>query len=183
MVSTSFSIPMHTVRGLDNEGVQQLVGTRSSASSSEASSSPPGATTVRGGRRLTPDTGSEDEDEDELEVGHGQMRKPDHEEYELQEGIRGKEGNEGPARRLSDGCESSLRRQRRQLYNPEEERSVVRKFDRKLVVFLAGLYLLSFLDRSSTVCSSPLGPMLWREEVMLIWIHRHRQCPHCRHGR
>lgn len=36
-----------------------------------------------------------------------------------------------------------------QLYTPDEERNVVRKFDRKLVVFVALLYMLSFLDRSS----------------------------------
>lgn len=36
-----------------------------------------------------------------------------------------------------------------QLYTPDEEREVVRKFDRRLVVFVAGLYMLSFLDRSS----------------------------------
>jgi len=36
-----------------------------------------------------------------------------------------------------------------QLYTPDEERVVVRKFDRRLVVFVAGLYMLSFLDRSS----------------------------------
>ena len=36
-----------------------------------------------------------------------------------------------------------------QLYTPDEERAVVRKFDRKLVVFVALLYMLSFLDRSS----------------------------------
>ena len=36
------------------------------------------------------------------------------------------------------------------LYTPEEERSVIRKFDRHLVLFVAFLYMLSFLDRSST---------------------------------
>jgi hypothetical protein len=36
-----------------------------------------------------------------------------------------------------------------QLYTPDEERAVVRKFDRKLVLFVALLYMLSFLDRSS----------------------------------
>ncbi|TGO46584.1 hypothetical protein BOTNAR_0578g00040 [Botryotinia narcissicola] len=36
-----------------------------------------------------------------------------------------------------------------QLYTPDEERIVVRKFDRKLVVFVALLYMLSFLDRSN----------------------------------
>lgn len=34
-------------------------------------------------------------------------------------------------------------------YTPEEENEVVRRFDRRLVPFLALLYLLSFLDRSS----------------------------------
>ena len=34
-------------------------------------------------------------------------------------------------------------------YTPEEERVVVRKLDRRLVLFLALLYMLSFLDRSS----------------------------------
>lgn len=34
-------------------------------------------------------------------------------------------------------------------YTEDEERAVIRKFDRKLVFFLAFLYLLSFLDRSS----------------------------------
>jgi hypothetical protein len=36
-----------------------------------------------------------------------------------------------------------------QLYTPDEERAVVRKFDRRLVIFVALLYMLSFLDRSS----------------------------------
>ncbi|EGZ73553.1 MFS general substrate transporter [Neurospora tetrasperma FGSC 2509] len=34
-------------------------------------------------------------------------------------------------------------------YTPEEEREVVKKFDRKLVLFVALLYMLSFLDRSN----------------------------------
>ncbi|KAK0641567.1 major facilitator superfamily domain-containing protein [Cercophora newfieldiana] len=36
-----------------------------------------------------------------------------------------------------------------QLYTPDEEKAVVRKFDRRLVVFVAVLYMLSFLDRSN----------------------------------
>jgi hypothetical protein len=39
------------------------------------------------------------------------------------------------------------------MYTAEEERIVIAKFDRKLVLFLALLYLLSFLDRSSTFMS------------------------------
>lgn len=35
------------------------------------------------------------------------------------------------------------------VYTADEERAVVRKFDRRLVLFVALLYLLSFLDRSS----------------------------------
>ena len=34
-------------------------------------------------------------------------------------------------------------------WTSEEEQAVVRKFDRRLVLFMALLYLLSFLDRSS----------------------------------
>ncbi|KAK5660387.1 hypothetical protein OQA88_12930 [Cercophora sp. LCS_1] len=36
-----------------------------------------------------------------------------------------------------------------QLYTPDEEKAVVRKFDRRLVVFMAVLYMLSFVDRSN----------------------------------
>jgi len=35
------------------------------------------------------------------------------------------------------------------LYTPDEEQSVIKKFDRRLVLFVALLYMLSFLDRSS----------------------------------
>jgi len=45
------------------------------------------------------------------------------------------------------------------LYTPDEERSVVKKFDRRLVLFVALLYMLSFLDRSSryTLVRDPLA--------------------------
>ncbi|KAI0430406.1 major facilitator superfamily domain-containing protein [Xylaria sp. FL1042] len=36
-----------------------------------------------------------------------------------------------------------------QLYSPDAERAVVRKFDRRLVLFLAFCYMLSFVDRSN----------------------------------
>lgn len=48
-------------------------------------------------------------------------------------------------RRRSDGTEQSF-----MLYTPDEEQSVVKKFDIRLVLFIALLYMLSFLDRSST---------------------------------
>lgn len=41
-------------------------------------------------------------------------------------------------------------------YTLEEEKEVVRIFDRRLVPFLALLYLLAFLDRSSMRCSCAL---------------------------
>lgn len=52
----------------------------------------------------------------------------------------------GHRRRLSAETTRSY-----QLYTPDEERAVVRKFDRRLVAFVAFLYMLSFLDRSSTL--------------------------------
>jgi hypothetical protein len=36
-----------------------------------------------------------------------------------------------------------------ELYTPDEDRAVLKKLDRKLVSFMAMLYCLSFLDRSS----------------------------------
>lgn len=35
------------------------------------------------------------------------------------------------------------------LYTPDEERAVLKTFDRRIVLFIALLYMLSFLDRSS----------------------------------
>ena len=49
-----------------------------------------------------------------------------------------------PRRRRSDGTEQSF-----VLYTPDEEQAVIKKFDRRLVLFIALLYMLSFLDRSS----------------------------------
>jgi hypothetical protein len=74
----------------------------------------------------------EDEDEDEDDVG-GYL-----------DGI-------GIRRRASVSTVQSY-----QLYTPDEERAVVRKFDRKLVLFVALLYMLSFLDRSSNSFPSSL---------------------------
>jgi hypothetical protein len=39
--------------------------------------------------------------------------------------------------------------QRYELYSPEEDKKVLKKLDRRVVLFIAFLYLLSFLDRSS----------------------------------
>lgn len=42
-------------------------------------------------------------------------------------------------------------------YSPEEEREVIKRFDRRLVPFLALLYMLSFLDRSSEYSGRPIS--------------------------
>jgi hypothetical protein len=101
--------------------------------------------------RLTPDSDSDDSD---LEIGEGELG----ESFKLQSRSRyvekeaeagedddaDEEYNDGGPRRGSASTVHSF-----QLYTPDEERAVVRKFDRKLVLFVALLYMLSFLDRSS----------------------------------
>jgi hypothetical protein len=64
----------------------------------------------------------------------------------------------GLSRRASASTVASF-----QLYTPDEEQAVVRKFDRKLVLFVALLFMMSFLDRSSmrmffTVLDLPRTP-------------------------
>ena len=51
---------------------------------------------------------------------------------------------------ISDGDSDHVAEESRQeLYSAVEERAVIRKLDRRLVLFVALLYMLSFLDRSS----------------------------------
>lgn len=51
-----------------------------------------------------------------------------------------------------------------QLYTPDEDKAVRRKFDRKLVLFVALLYMLSFLDRSSkSHCADTMDHVLWEK--------------------
>lgn len=69
----------------------------------------------------------------------------------------------GGSRRMRGASNKKKKRRRRrqsastvasfQLYTPDEELAVRRKFDRKLVLFVTLLFLLSFLDRSSTFCT------------------------------
>lgn len=40
-----------------------------------------------------------------------------------------------------------------ELYTPDEERAVLKRLDRRLVLFMGLLYMLSFLDRSSMSCA------------------------------
>ncbi|OBU00453.2 hypothetical protein VE01_01472 [Pseudogymnoascus verrucosus] len=96
--------------------------------------------------RLTPEPDSGDSDFDDDYNGH--------ESIELQS--QDKEADfEAPLRTGDDGSNTFPRRgsasttQSFQLYTPDEERAVVRKFDKRLVLFVALLYMLSFLDRSN----------------------------------
>jgi hypothetical protein len=118
---------------------------------SPSASSSSGPTGSGGDRRLTPDTGSDAEDdfEDDEDVGDGA------EDDELRERTGRKDEEDGPS-----SLDERRPRRQRQLYTPEEEQAVVRKFDRRLVVFMAFLYMLSFIDRSSThLCFTyPFGP-------------------------
>lgn len=63
---------------------------------------------------------------------------------------------------LDDGeSENSLIDPTFTLFTPDEEAAVLKKFDRRLVLFIALLYMLSFLDRSSGyhfLYLSPLPP-------------------------
>lgn len=101
--------------------------------------------------RLTPEQDSDDSD---LDFDHSELGDG----IELQ--TRSRLGN-GQDVEDEGSLEEADRRQHRrrssastmmsfQLYTPDEEKSVVRKFDRKLVLFVALLYMLSFLDRSSS---------------------------------
>lgn len=97
--------------------------------------------------RLTPDSDSDSD----LELDDGELG----ESYKLQRRTKDVERAVG-----EDEEEDAPRRARRassvksfELYTPDEERAVVRKLDRRLVLFVALLYMLSFLDRSSKLLS------------------------------
>ncbi|KAK4574704.1 hypothetical protein LTR86_001545 [Recurvomyces mirabilis] len=105
-----------------------------------------------GAVRYTPEPDADDED-DLDELGQGEV-------YELKE-LGG--SSRTPAQRDDDEDaeeedELASNRRRRasrasvqsfELYTPDEERKVLRKLDTRLVLFVALLYLLSFLDRSN----------------------------------
>lgn len=74
--------------------------------------------------------------------------------YELREGAgrRGLERLDGQEACYHDDGEADVLPKEDAddiVYTADEERAIVRKFDRRLVLFVALLYLLSFLDRSS----------------------------------
>ena len=105
--------------------------------------------------RLTPESDSDDSD---LEIGEGELGesfKLQNRGTDVEKGAAADEDEDEDADADAEYHDSSRRRGSAstvhsfQLYTPDEERAVVRKFDRKLVLFVALLYMLSFLDRSS----------------------------------
>ncbi|KAI9872930.1 MAG: hypothetical protein M1830_001047 [Pleopsidium flavum] len=120
------------------------------------STSPPSA-------RFTPDLDSDDESNSEAPAGNNrfeqtfqlkrsdwsQEKKPclassSQGDYEIALAVPEKHYRPRDVRRASDSTDHSFK-----LYTSDEERAIVRKFDRRLVLFMALLYMLSFLDRSN----------------------------------
>jgi hypothetical protein len=105
--------------------------------------------------RLTPDSDSDESDLEMSELGESfklrrQEKKENGDEPEDKDDeVDEEKYHDAPRRRASVSTVQSY-----QLYTPDEERAVVRKFDRKLVLFVALLYMLSFLDRSSMATPS-----------------------------
>ncbi|RPB08987.1 MFS general substrate transporter [Morchella conica CCBAS932] len=107
------------------------------------------------GYELRPLSRSAREQEEVYADEHGTLIAPEHDSS----GDEGRAGGGAVVYDASDeeGSSSNIRRRRRRrprmrkefLYTREEEGKVVRKFDLHLVGFLAGLYMLSFLDRSN----------------------------------
>ena len=106
-------------------------------------------------RSPSPPTGSDSDSEDDhlgLRGGDGNFELKDfsHREHDSRDHDSGGSDEEekrpefGKHRRGSSSTVQSF-----MLYTPDEERSVIKKFDRRLVLFVALLYMLSFLDRSS----------------------------------
>jgi hypothetical protein len=108
--------------------------------------------------RLTPE--SDSEEDSDLELGEvGESFKLQRRGKDVEKGRAADDNDENDDDDDEEGVFDGHQRQHRrasistvqsyQLYTPDEERAVVRKFDRKLVLFVALLYMLSFLDRSS----------------------------------
>lgn len=72
--------------------------------------------------------------------------------------------DDGEAHGMSGQEKQPQERTRRIQWTSDEERAVMRKLDRRLVLFLALLYLLSYLDRSSQLYPPPCSQRaLFRE--------------------
>ena len=98
---------------------------------------------------------SRSDERDELLPGKSESRGHGAEEecFELDEIASGDRGRlDGEDHELLERRTTTTRSQK---YTRAEEEAVVKKFDKKLVLFLAVLYLVSFLDRSSEFSLAP----------------------------
>lgn len=123
----------------------------------------PNSTSPPSNAILTPDLDSDDSD---LEIDGEELGKSFKLQHRRRDAEKSAEGDDDEDEDEADdgGYRDSGRRrgsastvQSYQLYTPDEERAVVRKFDRKLVLFVALLYMLSFLDRSSMLTPQDWG--------------------------
>jgi hypothetical protein len=108
------------------------------------STSPPSISSSSNAR--TPDEDSDDSDFEMADRGESYKLQPRAERAAANDEEDEEEEDEKYTRRRGASMSTV---HSFQLYTPDEERAVVRKFDRKLVLFVALLYMLSFLDRSS----------------------------------
>lgn len=129
-----------------------------------SSDSPPSSTPASD--QFTPDSDSDGNDAGPGLLGSGHGDGPESYELKDRRNLSGREyafdeDNDGDEKHHGRGSSGRPSRRRGRAaaradtaatlppYTPDEERAVVKKFDRRLVVFLALLYMLSFLDRSS----------------------------------
>lgn len=126
--------------------------------------------------RLTPNSDSEHDDDfaiDDAEAdesysmmrvrGEGREKVWDAEEEGGSDSSEGDEEDDRDGGRRRRASVSTV--QSYQLYTPDEEKEVVKIFDKKLVLFVALLYMLSFLDRSS----QSFPPCLLKLELILCY--------------
>jgi hypothetical protein len=120
-----------------------------------ASTSSSGSQTTR----LTPELDSDDSDLEleEDKLGHSvKLRPQDPEKVRRTRSTAQRDLDDGDDYELQSGRRGSASTmQPYQLYTPDEERAVIGKFDRRLVLIVALLYMLSFLDRSSMYMFHP----------------------------
>ena len=110
---------------------------------------------------LTPDSDSDDDVVlGDLELEEGLELRPLNKDGQH---MAGAEQDEESDEDVHDGSLAARQRRRRasaasfELYTPDEERRVLRKLDTHLVLFVALLYMLSFLDRSNIGNSKVAG--------------------------
>ena len=122
----------------------------------------------------SPPLGTDSDSDDHVGIGLRGGEISDEEDYELEDlschasnGLKSQDEYDPRFDESEDEVKGSDFEKRRRasdstvhsfmLYTPDEEKAVIKKFDRRLVLFVALLYMLSFLDRSSMSSSSLKG--------------------------